>query len=735
MKALRSIMCLLLAAVCGDAAWADEQVQPADLWSLRPVVDSTPPVPRDPSWARNPIDQFILAKLDERALAPVPDADRVTLLRRLTFDLHGLPPTPDELDAFLADSSPDAFHKVVERLLASPRYGERWGRHWLDVARYADTAGDNADYPVPEARLYRDYVIDSFNADKPYDQFVREQLAGDLIAKDGTPERYAERVTATGFIALSRRYATAPYEFHHLTIEDTIETTGRAFLGMTFRCARCHDHKYDPVSIEDYYALYGVFASTQYPYAGSEEFASKGSDRSAFVPLLPAAQASPRLAALTQKVAELEAEVRRVNAEDGLASRLAQLDAEIAATVASLAALEGQPAGPGELNEKAAGLRRLRDEAAGQLAAKVAPLRAEVKRLKRPGLPADVPGAYAAADAAQVADVAVQLAGDPGRPGAVVARGVPRSLGCATVSVPDGSSGRLELANWIASPANPLTARVMVNRIWQHHFGRGIVGTPSNFGARGEPPTHPELLDYLAARFVEGGWSVKAMHRLILSSRTYQLASVPTDGSMDGETLDPANHWLARASRRRLDAEALRDAMLFVSGNLDSSRPDGPHPFPPIEQWGWTQHAPFKAVYPSNRRSVYLMTQRIVRHPYLALFDAPDTNNSIEARTSAIVPSQALFLMNNPFVRERAEAFARRLTIGATTAGPRIELAVRLAWGRPPAAGEVDAAKGYVGRYAEELARAGTPADQAEGEAWVSYAKIVLTSNEFLYVD
>jgi hypothetical protein len=730
----------VLVAAPGPAARAGDATPAAaaDLWSLRPVVDPAPPVPRDPSWARNPIDQFILARLDERGLAPVPDADRATLLRRVTFDLHGLPPTPEELDAFRADPAPDAFPKVVERLLASPRYGERWGRHWLDVARYADTAGDNADYPVPEARLYRDYVIDSFNADKPYDQFVREQLAGDLIARDGPAARYAERVTATGFIALSRRYATAPYEFHYLTIEDTIETTGRAFLGMTFRCARCHDHKYDPVSIEDYYALYGVFASTQYPYAGSEEFASKGSDRSAFVPLLPPEQASHSLAALARKVGALEAEIARVNTEDVLARRVAQLDDEIAAVAAQVAASEGRPQGPGEWMDKAAALRRQRDAAAGQLAANVAPLRAEVKRLRRPGLPADLPGAYAAGEAAQVADVAVQLAGDPGQPGAVVARGVPRSLGCAAVSVPDGSSGRLELANWIVSPANPLTARVMVNRVWQHHFGRGIVATPSNFGARGEPPTHPELLDYLAARFVEGGWSIKAVHRLILSSRTYQLASVPADGSTAAaaETLDPANHWLARASRRRLDAEALRDAMLFASGNLDPSRPDGPHPFPPVEQWGWTQHAPFKAVYPSNRRSVYLMTQRIVRHPYLALFDAPDTNNSTDARTSAIVPSQALFLMNNPFVREQAESFARRLAAAAATdAGPRIELAIRLAWGRPPESGEVEAAMAYVARYAGELTRAGTPTEAAEAEAWVSYAKIVLTSNEFLYVD
>jgi hypothetical protein len=514
-----------------------------------------------------------MAKLREQGLRPVGPAGKRALIRRVTFDLIGLPPTPEEVERFVADATQDAYPQVVERLLASPHYGERWGRHWLDVAHYADTAGDNADYPIPEIRLYRDYVIDAFNADKPYDEFVREQLAGDILARRGPRERYAERLVATGFLALARRYATAPYEFWHLSLEDAIATTGSAFLGLTLRCARCHDHKFDPITTEDYYALYGIFAGTTFPYTGSEEFASMKKPREHLVPLLP--------------------------------------PDEVAAWV-------------------------------------------KVRRGKW-GIPAEVPAAYAVSEGKPV-PTRVHRQGNPDTPGPVAPRGVPKFLeGERPVRVPEDGSGRLQLAEWLTRPEHPLTARVMVNRIWQHHFGRGIVGTPSNFGLRGEPPTHPELLDYLAGEFVRGGWSVKAVHRLILLSRTYQLAS---DEDAENEGKDPTNRWYWRHTRRRLDAEAVRDAMLFVAGNLDRGRP-GPHPFPPVGQWRWTQHMAFKEVYPSAHRSVYLMTQRLQRHPFLALFDGPDTNESTAARGSSTVPLQALYLMNNPSPRRQAEGLAR----------------------------------------------------------------------------
>jgi len=440
-------------------------------WAFEPVRAVEPP--DDPSgWSASPIDRFVEAQRRLAGLQPVRQADKRTLIRRLTFDLIGLPPTPDEIHAFLADDSPTAYDRLVERLLASPHYGERWGRHWMDVVRYADTAGDNADYPVPELARYRDYIIDSFNRDKPFDRFVRQQLAGDLLnGPDEPPERYAENIVATGYLALSRRYGTAPFELWHLTLEDTIDTTGRAFLGLTMRCARCHDHKFDPIAQTEYYALYGIFASTTFPFAGAEEFASKKTPRLNFVPTLPPDRAGPRLKAYRDRI-------------DCLIRDVATLESDITKS-------KFNP------KQKKASHDRLNS------------LQRDLKRLVRLGLPDDLPGAYAVTEGKPV-DVPLQRGGDPASPGAVVPRAVP-SLACLTgttpPAVPTGSSGRLELARWLTRPDHPLTARVMVNRIWQGHFGRGIVASASNFGLRGEEPTHPELLDWLTARFIAGRWS------------------------------------------------------------------------------------------------------------------------------------------------------------------------------------------------------------------------------------
>jgi hypothetical protein len=447
-------MVILALAAGADETWPEGKSH----WAFQPLQKVA--VPPDPSgWSNNPVDRFIIAQWRKQQLAPVAAADKHTLLRRVTFDLIGLPPTPEEMSAFLADQSPDAFARVVDRLLASPHYGERWGRHWMDVARYADTAGDNADYPIPEIYLYRDYIIDSFNRDKPYDQFVREQLAGDILAQKGPEERHTEQVIATGFLALSRRYATAPYELWPLTLEDTIDTTGQAFLGLTLRCARCHDHKFDPVTREDYYALYGIFASTQFPWAGAEELVSMGRPREHFVPLIPQGQVTQYLAVHQRKIALLQERLKHVGDD------------------------------------------KLQD------------VRAEMTLLQRSGLPSGVPGAYAVQEGKPV-DQYVHIRGDVNHHGPVVPRGVPKFLSAhKPLHIPPGSSGRLQLGEWITRADNPLTPRVMVNRIWQHHFGKGIVGTPSNFGIRGEPPTHPELLDWLAGRFIDSGWSIKSLHR------------------------------------------------------------------------------------------------------------------------------------------------------------------------------------------------------------------------------
>jgi hypothetical protein len=654
-------------------------------WAFEPIRQFDPPADPD-GWSAGPIDRFVARRRKSAGLRPVASADKRTLLRRTTFDLIGLPPTPDEIDDFLRDESPAAFARVVDRLLASPQYGERWGRHWMDVVHYADTAGDNADYPIPEVAKYRDYIIDSFNRDKPFDQFVREQIAGDILANRGEATNYADAVVATGFLALSRRYATAPFELWHLTLEDTIDTTGRAFLGLTLRCARCHDHKYDPVTQRDYYALYGIFASTTFPYAGSEEFHSKKFPRSGFVPLLEAKDAGPKLRAYHAHLANLEKEIQALeSAKDPTArGRLGTVTSELA-------------------------------------------------RLKNLALPADVPGSYAVTEGKPV-DVAIQLRGEPSRPGAVVPHGVPQFAFLAAEppekTIAD-ASGRLELARWLTQCRHPLVARVIVNRIWQHHFGRGIVATPSNFGTRGEPPTHPELLDWLAGRFVAQGWSVKAIQREIVLSKTYQLGG---DFDASCAAIDPENRWLWRFSRQRLDAESIRDAMLAVSGRLDLCKP-APHPFPPIDDWHWTQHSPFKVVYATNQRTVYLMTQRLARHPYLAIFDGPDTNTSTDVRTRSTVPLQALYLMNNPFVAEQAAALAKRLLELDGDEGERIARSYDLAWGRLPEPCERDRAVEFIRTCKISLGSTSLAPPEREREAWTSLAKVLLTSNEFLYID
>jgi mono/diheme cytochrome c family protein len=703
-------------------------------WSFQPVKKVTPPDDAT-GWSRNPIDQFIMAQLKGHGLRPVASADKRTLIRRAYFDLIGLPPTPAEVSAFLGDHSRHAFEKLVDRLLASPQYGERWGRHWLDVVRYADTAGDNADYPVPEAYLYRDYVIDSFNSDKPYNQFLEEQLAGDILAKQGPPEKYAERLTATGFLALSRRYATGPYELWHLTLEDTIETVGEGFMGLTLRCARCHDHKFDPITMRDYYGLYGVFASTQYPYAGSEEFQSVGACR-VFVPLLPPNQAEPLLRPYQTQVNALQAQLDAVEKPHPVVAEIAAFDRLIDAARKRLemaSRVEAMELAKSDL----AGLRQHRealvqqDPAVAPLVAKWEEAQKKLIALKHPGLPAGLPGAYAVEEG-KITDVNVQLQGDPARKGPLVHRSIPAFLAVShAVDIPARSSGRLQLAQWLTRPDNPLTARVMVNRIWQYHFGKGIVGTPSNFGNRGEKPTHPELLDWLAARFVESGWSIKTMHRLILLSKTYQLSSRSDPANF---AKDPSNQWYWRFDRTRLDADALRDAMLSVSGQLDLSRP-GPHPFPPIDQWHWTQHHKFEAVYPTNHRSVYIMTQRLARHPYLALFDGADPNASTGRRTTSIVPLQALYLMNDPFVEEQSRKFAQRLPAAAGGGRNRIKMGCELAWGRPPTRVEMDKFTEYVKKFKLALSAAGVSSDKLDVETWSSFAHILISSNEFIYVD
>ena len=668
-----------------------EAVASTNHWAFKP--SRKPDVPtrfRASHAGSNPIDAFIFSTLQGQGMAPAGPAEPAVLLRRITFDLTGLPPTPEELGNFLKRPTEKAYADVVERLLASPHYGERWGRHWMDVARYADTAGDNADYPVPEIRLYRDYIINAFNQDMPYDQFVEEQLAGDILAKRGPPDRHAERVVATGFLALSRRYGTGPFELWHLTLENTLETVSQAFLGLNLKCARCHDHKFDPATMRDYYGLYGIFASTEFPWAGSEEVQSKNFPRQKFVSLVPEAMAAPSLSAWQARLAALRSKIAQ-------AEKLKPGDK------------------PGEERWK-------KDLEA---------LKQEFRILERPGSPADLPVAYAVQDG-KAMDAFLQLRGEPGNHGPMVPRCAPNFLaGGGPLAIPDGTSGRREFARWVTRPDNPLTARVMVNRIWQHHFGRGIVATPNNLGVRGDAPSHPELLDYLASRFVEGGWSVKAVHRLIVSSKTYRMSSGKAPAN---HSRDPSNRYYSSFERRRLEAEEIRDAMLFASGGLDLTRPGG-HPFPPPEKWTWTQHKPFKDCYESSHRSVYLMTQRLQRHPFMGLFDGPDTNSSTEARRVSTVPQQALFALNNAFVENQARLLARRVLASTASEREKLRELCSRAWGRFPTQPEELLFRDWIGRAAASLKDSAGATGGAVEEAWTGLARVVLISNEFMYVD
>lgn len=650
-------------------------------WSLQKVSQPAVPKVKNQAWVRTSVDAFILKELEAAGIEPMPEADKRTLIRRVTYDLTGLPPTPEEIKAFLADTSPKAFERVVDRLLASKEYGRRWGRHWLDIARYADTAGDGTDMPIPEARYYRDYVIDAFNRDMPFDQFLQEQIAGDILARKQPDDRYKDKVVATGFIALSRRYGQSKFGDMHLVMDETIDTIGRGVLGLTLSCARCHDHKYDPISQEDYYALKGFFSSTQYPHAGTEH----GKVRSNFVPMSPEGEA----------YAKWET----------------------------------------ELNEARSMVEKLKREKSKKLPSgeSLETWQAKIEELKK-AKPAEQPLAWAVTDqeAEKIGPASVLVRGDPGRGGAKVPRGYPQVLGSPVPEIPRGSSGRLQLAQWISSPANPLTARVMVNRIWQHHFGTGLVGTPGDFGVRGDPPTHPALLDHLASEFVHTGWSVKAMHRLMVLSSTYRLSS--QDAATQKER-DPLNKLRWRQQRTRLEAEAIRDALLMVSGQLDLSDGEA-HPFPDLSKHGFTQHNPFKAVYDTNRRSVYLMTQRQFRHPFLDLFDGPDTNKTTELRRTATVPMQALFMVNSPMANEAAKQTARRLLELQASDGDRIHRLHEAALGRSATADEIRSAELYLREYQKQLAglSAASPAEDRL-QAWTSYARVILASNEFIYVD
>jgi hypothetical protein len=657
-----------------------------DFWSLKPLSHPSLPNVAATAWPTNPIDYFVLDKLERVGLSPALEASKRTLIRRATFDLIGLPPTPEELNAFLNDDSANSFATVVDRLLDSPQYGERWGRTWLDVVRYSDTAGDNSDFPVPQMHLYRNWVIDAFNRDLPYDQFVREQLAGDLLGGQ-TPAEKRERIIATGYIANARRFGSRVDDYpQHLTIEDTLDNLGRTFLATTINCARCHNHKFDPVTAEDYYALYGIFHSTRYPWPGIE-LEQRQRD---FVEM-----ASPE-------------EVQSIKQSRKLRQR--ELDAEVKRLAKERDSANGKSRE--ELNKQ------------HKEAEKIA------KSYSKEPLPYET--LYAVAESSTIEDVALHIKGDPSKAGPIVARRFLSVLKGAELSSEDSTrSGRLPLANWIVDSNNPLTARVIVNRIWLNHFKQGIVPTPNDFGRQGKAPSHPELLDWLAQSFMSSGWSIKSLHRKIMLSSTYRMSSQLSALALEK---DPANEWLSAFPRRRLDAESLRDTMLSLGGNLDPTRA-GPHPFPPQSQWQFTQHNPFKAIYETNRRSVYLMTQRIQRHPYLAIFDGADPSVSTPMRLASTTPLQALYLLNDKFVHEQAIGFASRLLSASSDDSSRIETAWLLLFSRPPNDNEASQSLAFLESTRDALRNMEPPTENVEQQSWQSLARALLRLNEVAYVD
>jgi cytochrome c553 len=773
------------AAPAAAANWSPYDFNEAKrFWSFRPVRDRQPPRVKSAAWARTPVDNFILAKLEEKSLKPAADADRLTLLRRATFDLTGLPPTPREVDEFLSDKSPNAFEKVVDRLLAGPAYGEKWGRHWLDLVRYADTAGDNSDFPVPSAYKYRDYVIKSFNEDKPYDRFIKEQIAGDILAGhrglrvDGklpdeeedeveipgaakmSPQEAEkakhEKIIATGYLALSRRFGSRNREFN-LTIDDTIDNVGKAFLGLSTSCARCHDHKFDPIPQQDYYALYGIFNSSRYAFPGQEIYPRPAD----FVALAPDKEAE-RFYKYQRELSEIDDRIEFLKVERGVAARNKKLK-EAQAKQAAQGGETGAPDAKIKNNETGTAAKNDAKDAAKDAAkndadeharrpadydrdsnnsaqaqkstrlpeevdAEMVRVRARLAELHE--RPVRVEKAFAVVEGfAQ--NARVHRKGDPKNLGDEVPRGFLTILGGQKLPAGYKGSGRELLADWIADEQNPLTARVMVNRIWQYHFGKGLVKTPNDFGARGEKPTHPELLDYLAARFIEGGWSVKKMHRLLMLSHTYQLSSA--DDALSAG-VDVANTWLWRFNKRRLAAEEIRDAMLAVSGALDRT-PGGEHPFPPEKDWRFSQHKPFVAAYEHNRRSVYLMQQRIRPHPQLSIFDGADTNAATAERTPSTTPLQALFMMNSPFVHEQADHFAVRVGMAYADDAKRIDYAYRLAFGRAPSPTEIRKGLEYLRNLRPALTAIKVEAEAQTRAALASYLRVLLSSSEFVFVD
>ncbi|MFM1822290.1 MAG: hypothetical protein RI967_556 [Planctomycetota bacterium] len=695
----------------------------ASHWAYQPIARPEPPAPRDTAWPRNDLDRFVLAELEANGLAPAPEADRRTLLRRAYLDLVGVPPTLDEVESFVADRAPDAYERRLEALLASPMYGERWGRHWLDVARYADSNGVDENIAYANAFRYRDWVISAFNDDIPFDEFLVDQIAGDLVPEPANPTadddaRTRGRIAALGFLALGPKMLAEPDKEKERVdvVDEQIDIVTKAFLGQTLSCARCHDHKFDPVSAADYFAIAGVFRSV----STFDNIATVG--RVAQRPLATAAEIA-RMEAWRAEAGELDrARDEARSARD--AARTARNAARLAAALERAAA---DDAGPTPAPFAAAMRAAIAAGPSPETRALDAAIAA--RRAHEATRPADFPRALAVREALRDGkpdETPIHDRGDHMSPtGAPIARGVPTVLEAALPGpvFPADASGRLELARWMADGENPLTARVAVNRIWTWHFGTGLVDTPSNFGVIGSKPSHPELLDWLARRFVADGWSVKAMHRLVMTSATYRQASAVAEPL---PSTDPDNRLLSRFPRRRIEAEAIRDSVLATAGTLDremggSLLTAGDHAYVTNDQSGNA------AKYDSNRRSIYLPVIRNAMFGLFTAFDYPDSSAPIDCRPRTVVAPQALFFMNAPFVEEAAATLADRLAASRALTADRIEDAFRLVLARAPHDDETARAT----RFVMELEVNGMP----PRDALVRLCHALLSTNEFVTME
>jgi hypothetical protein len=723
------------------------------------------------------VDAFILSRLEKVGIHPAPAADRGTLLRRVTFDLTGLPPTPEELDAFLKDRRPDAYEYVVERLLASPHYGERWAQHWLDVVRYAETNGYEADGERVHAWRYRDYVTRAFNHDMPYDQFVMEQLAGDMLARGRAPEQSADVLVATGFNRCGPVHLvggnTDPEVNRQEVLTEMTSGVGAAFLGLTVGCARCHDHKFDPFSQADYYCLQSFFAAAQ---PKELETATSG-ERTSYGQQI--AVLNGKIAPLNRLVTNLEAPYRARLTEAKKAKLEPKYQQALAVEPGKRTPEQRKLAQHAEILIQLTWDEVLEALPAAERAQR-AHWRAQIHALEaqKPPPPAQ---AWAIQDEVKTPPTYLLHRGDPKRKGVEVQPAFPRVLRFADgrtdfqsvrwagrienpsyhqpVAGLDTSKrlDRLALAHWLTGPEHPLTARVMVNRLWQHHFGRGLVGTPNDFGLHGEAPSHPELLDFLACEFVSHGWSVKHIHRLLVLSNTYrQTSRVPAPAA--ARKVDPDNRLLWRMNRQRLDGEELRDTVLAVAGTLNP-KVGGPVVRVPLEpevyELIFTEGEP-DGLWPVTpdlhehmRRSLYLFAKRNVRLPLLEAFDRPDTLNSCPVRPVSTFAPQALILLNGPFLQAQSKQFASRLLHAC---GPdvcrQIDEAYRLALGRPPREEEVRMARDFLRGQAELIHErllaqlpVGLPPELPDGvapAAAVALADLCLAlfnRNEFLYLN